>query len=186
MITMRFDGSFIPVGNDRQSHSGIMVWAFTIERDGKEIAYGSGAASHPSYASSHFAEIRGLFDGLTACIKLGLANEHIRVCGDSQPVIRQMTGDARVISHDLQRVMSQAIILASGFTELEFIWESRDSNYRADGLCRDTLWSCRSDADKFSKVSRDLSYCKKNGSQRHSYPYLGMPIFSAFVTPNFA
>lgn len=180
MITLRFDGSFISISKDRSAHSGIMVYAWVVERDGVEILCGSDACAHPTYAGSHQAEMRGLIEGLKSCIALGFASEHIQVCGDSQSLILQMSGESKVSSHkQLDRVFQKALGLASQFEDIEWVWEPRENNYRADTLCKDTLWLCKSDRESFSKVTEDLRYCEKQPSRIHSYPHMGKPVVPA-------
>jgi ribonuclease HI len=83
-------------------------------------------------ATNNVAEWRGLIFGLERASELGARQVTVR--GDSQLVIRQMTGEYRVKQPHLKPLHEQATRLASGFQQVRYLHNTRDNNELADKL----------------------------------------------------
>lgn len=85
-------------------------------------------------ATNNRAEYQGLIAGLR------LARDHgvrtLTVLGDSQLVIKQMTGEYNVNNEQLRRLHSRATTLAESFDEIDSEWIRRENTGRADELAR--------------------------------------------------
>ena len=83
-------------------------------------------------ATNNVAEWKGLIFGLEQAKTLGATR--ITVRGDSQLVIRQMTGQYRVKQPHLKPLHEEATKLARGIGKAEFIHNLRHHNELADKL----------------------------------------------------
>lgn len=112
---------------------GWMSWAWVaLARGGAEVGCGGKAAPPATANTNNVAEYNGLIAGLTWLERNEVRG--IRVRGDSQLVIKQLTGEYRVNSPALRPLYDEAIqkVRALGVT-LE--WVPRETNHRADALC---------------------------------------------------
>lgn len=82
--------------------------------------------------TNNVAEWRGLIHGLERAKALGATQVTVR--GDSQLVIRQMTGEYRVKQPHLKPLQEQASRLAGSFARTAFVHNTRDHNELADKL----------------------------------------------------
>jgi ribonuclease HI len=80
------------------------------------------------------AEYIGLIHGMAAALKAGVKN--ITVFGDSELVIRQMTGVYKVKQPIMQKMHAKATMLRTQFLTARFEWLPRESNAVADGLSK--------------------------------------------------
>lgn len=85
-------------------------------------------------ATNNQAEYHGLIAGLKLARDHGVS--HLDVRGDSQLVIRQMTGEYSVNNEHLRRLHGRACELAQRFDEVQFQWVSRENTGRVDELAR--------------------------------------------------
>ncbi len=82
--------------------------------------------------TNNVAEWKGLIFGLAEANRLGARDVTVR--GDSQLVIRQMTGQYRVKQPHLKPLHEEASRLASAFTKVQYIHNTREHNTLADKL----------------------------------------------------
>jgi ribonuclease HI len=87
--------------------------------------------------TNNIAEYTGLIIGLKQAIKIGIKN--ITVNGDSQLVIKQMTGTYKVNSENLIELYKTAKQLEKSFDSISFNHVYRKDNKRADSLSNDGL-----------------------------------------------
>jgi len=87
--------------------------------------------------TNNIAEYTGLIIGLKQAIKVGIKN--IKVNGDSQLVIKQMTGNYKVNSENLIELYKIAKQLEKSFDSISFNHVYRKDNKRADSLSNDGL-----------------------------------------------
>ena len=87
--------------------------------------------------TNNIAEYTGLIIGLKQAIKVGIKN--IKVNGDSQLVIKQMTGNYKVNSENLIELYKTAKQLEKSFDSISFNHVYRKDNKRADSLSNDGL-----------------------------------------------
>lgn len=83
-------------------------------------------------ATNNVAEWRGLIFGLKQARRLGAREVTVR--GDSQLVIRQMTGQYRVKQPHLKPLHAQATSVAGTFRSVQYLHNTRDHNELADRL----------------------------------------------------
>jgi len=124
MNTLFFDGC--SKGNPGRAGAGAVLY----DTQGAEMFAESAFAGHS--ATNNEAEYTGLILGLNEALKQGITE--LKVCGDSQLVIRQMQGKYKVNSPNLVPLHQCATTLASKFAKIEFEHVYRDSNKRADAL----------------------------------------------------
>ncbi len=87
--------------------------------------------------TNNVAEYRALMAGLEAASRLGV--RHLRVCMDSELVVRQMTGEYRVKHPGLKPLHLAASESARAFERVRFVAVRREENARADALVNETL-----------------------------------------------
>src|SRR5207249_4300372 len=87
--------------------------------------------------TNNVAEYRSLLIGLDAAARHGASQ--LRVCMDSELVIRQMTGEYRVKNAGLKTLHETARRKAARFASIEYRAVPREENARADQLVNETL-----------------------------------------------
>jgi len=102
-----------------------------------EIEIWSDSAFVGKKVTNNIAEYTGLIIGLKQAIKVGIKN--ITVNGDSQLVIKQMTGAYKVTSENLIELHKIAKQLEKSFDSISFNHVYRKDNKRADALSNDGL-----------------------------------------------
>lgn len=127
MHTLFFDGC--SKGNPGRAGAGAVLY----NDAGVEVF--AEAAFVGDNATNNEAEYTGLVLGLNEAANRGISE--LRVCGDSQLVIRQMQGKYKVNSAKLIPLHEGAAVLASKFTKIEFMHVYRENNKRADALSND-------------------------------------------------
>ena len=98
-------------------------------------------------ATNNVAEWRGLIFGLEQARQLGA--QQVTVRGDSQLVIRQMTGQYRVKQPHLKPLHEAASRLAQSFRQVRFLHNTRDHNELADRLANLAM-NRRGDVDEIA------------------------------------
>ena len=102
---------------------------------------------HEAWSQSHYvgdketnnvAEYTGLIIGLTKAREFGIRNLVVR--GDSQLVIKQMTGDYQVKSPNIIELHKKAKGLETGFDNVQYEHIYRKDNARADELANIALF----------------------------------------------
>ena len=88
-------------------------------------------------ATNNVAEYRALLAGLEAASRHGV--ESLRVCMDSELVVRQMDGAYRVKNEGLKPLHAAASEAADRLPRVRFKFVRREENGRADRLVNDTL-----------------------------------------------
>ena len=87
--------------------------------------------------TNNVAEYRALIAGLEAARRHGV--ERLRVCMDSELVVRQMTGHYRVKHPGLKPLHAEAGVAARAIPAIRFQAVRRDDNARADQIVNETL-----------------------------------------------
>ena len=96
-------------------------------------------------ATNNVAEWRGLIFGVEQAAKLGATRVEVR--GDSQLVIRQMTGQYKVKQPHLKPLHEQAKQAAAGIGQVVYLHNTRDHNETADKLANRAM-DKRGDVDE--------------------------------------
>lgn len=102
--------------------------------------------------TSNIAEYRALIAGLQGSLKVG-ANI-IHVIGDSQLIIRQVTGIFKVNKPELKRHRDRVLELLENFEDYTIKWVPRRENKRADALVNE-VFERRKDKCPKSKRKQD-------------------------------
>ncbi|MGH7176552.1 MAG: ribonuclease HI family protein [Tepidisphaeraceae bacterium] len=122
-LTLEFDGG--SRGNPGPAGYGVVIRA----KDGTELlTYGN----FIGHATNNVAEYHGLINAMRKALDLGA--RIVRVVGDSELVIKQMTGEYRVRNEGLRPLYAQASALAAKFDSITFKHVRRESNELADKL----------------------------------------------------
>lgn len=122
---LTFDGG---LSADKKSTFGIVIY-----NDQEEIIFKKGGESKLRL-SSNGAEYFALIMGLMYCRMLGI--EELNVWGDSQLVIRQVTGVYGIKAQTLKPLYNLVQDLRKLFKEVNFNWMPREDNHLADRLGR--------------------------------------------------
>lgn len=121
---IRFDGR-------SQGNPGALSYGYVIWQAGMLIKT-TGCGIGPKVGTNNEAEYLGLIAALRKALDLGVT--HASVEGDSQLVIRQMTGEYACNADNLIPLQAAAQSLAAQFLKCSFTWISRERNEQADEL----------------------------------------------------
>jgi ribonuclease HI len=83
--------------------------------------------------TNNVAEYEALLWGLATALDHGVSE--LRVCADSELVVRQLTGVYRVKNEGLRPLYAKAKALLDRFSAVEIVHVRREMNSAADGLC---------------------------------------------------
>lgn len=121
--TLYFDGC--SKGNPGKAGAG-----FTIYKNDQEIAYKSIYVGEKE--TNNKAEYTGLFEGLQYALQNNIYNLHVK--GDSNLVIKQINGEYKVKSENIQTIYQNTKELCTKFQQITFEHVYRKDNKRADQL----------------------------------------------------
>lgn len=133
-VEVHFDGACQPPRG-----GGVATYGFTIRGAGFAFEE-SGLAVPPwsAHATNNVAEYTAVVRALE-----WLRGQRFRgtvvARGDSQLVVRQMTGEYRVLSEHLKAYHDHLQELRRQFAEVRFEWIPREENRRADELSKEAL-----------------------------------------------
>lgn len=131
-IELYFDGSCDPVNLCDQIGIGIL-----IKSGGVTIFDGSySVPAAPGNANNNIAEYRALITGLKWLIDNEMVGRPISVFGDSNLVIKQMSGDWRANGGRYYPFYVEAKKMLKQFSEISFTCISRNDNVEAHRLSR--------------------------------------------------
>ena len=105
-----------------------------LDPEGREV---EARGEYLGRVTNNVAEYRALLAGLETALRLGVGA--LRVCMDSELVVRQMGGEYRVKNAGLKPLHAAAVAAIAGFSSVRFLAVGREANDRADGLVNDTL-----------------------------------------------
>ncbi len=133
-VVVHFDGAC-----QRANAQALATYGFTIEGIGEPIE-GCGLAVPPGapHPTNNVAEYVGAICALERLRSEGFRG-HVILRGDSQLVIRQMTGEYRVESEHLHAYHDRLGQLVREFALVRFEWVPREQNERADALSKVAL-----------------------------------------------
>lgn len=130
-VVLYFDGLCEPNPGGWAAYAWVALAA-----DGSEVGRGGKVSPPCRTNTNNWAEYCGLNDGLLWLQARGVRG--IRVRGDSQLVIRQVTGEYRVNSPALRELCDEALRRVAA-TGVRLEWVPREKNRRADAACRALL-----------------------------------------------
>ena len=127
---VHFDGAFQAVRGHRYAAYGFAVGgAFTYEE------CGLAAPPDSDSATNNVAEYSGAIAALEWLRRRSFRGVVV-LCGDSQLVIRQMSGEYEVRAERLRPYHAHLDRLTKEFDEVRFVWVPRAENTRADELSK--------------------------------------------------
>ncbi len=137
-LTLHFDGSCWP------NPGGVGAYGYTVHEYGILADSGNSVIGEGEAMSNNHAEFYALYQGLRGCAKLLKKGElaHINVLGDSELVIKFMTGkyhnpkrEKRYYPAYIQATEFVKALIRNGIT-LNFNWIPREQNQGADDLSK--------------------------------------------------
>jgi ribonuclease HI len=148
-VRVHFDGACDPARG-----GGVATYGFTIE--GEELdheEFGLAVPPGSERATSNVAEYVAAVRALEYLVSRGYHGVAI-VVGDSQLVIRQMSGEYEVKADHLRPYHDHLGALAERVGEVRFEWVPREENTRADELSKLALAEARQDAHRREAAER--------------------------------
>jgi ribonuclease HI len=146
---VHFDGACEP-----PKGGGIATYGFTLEGPGLEHEkFGLAVPPGSERATNNVAEYVGAIRALEF---LASINYHgpVLVFGDSQLVIRQLSGEYEVRAEHLQPYHEHLKRLVEKIGDVHFTWVPREENRRADELSKRAISEARHDAALRDRLSR--------------------------------
>ncbi len=112
-----------------RGNPGPMAIGVVLMENGKKVKE---VSKRIGMGTNNIAEWRALIEGL----KLAKAHgcKELEVRGDSQLIIKQISGQYKVKSDNLVPLFNEAVKLCESFEQLRFKWVKRDENLYTDTL----------------------------------------------------
>jgi ribonuclease HI len=123
IYTLYFDGC--SKGNPGKAGAGYVIY-----KENDEIAYKSVYVGDKE--TNNKAEYSGLYEGLLCALQNRIFTIHVK--GDSNLVIKQMKGEYKVKSENIQTIYQNTKQLSTQFQHITFEHVYRKDNKRADQL----------------------------------------------------
>jgi ribonuclease HI len=117
-----------------RGNPGPMAIGIVLLENGKKVQE---VSKRIGTGTNNFAEWRALIEGLKLAKAQGCRELEVR--GDSQLIIKQISGKFRVKSDNLVPLFNEARKLCVGFEGLRFKWVRREENLYADTLSNKAL-----------------------------------------------
>jgi ribonuclease HI len=142
-VQVHFDGACLAAPG-----GGIATYGLVVEGDGI-FHEECGLAVRPGSpnATNNVAEYTGAIRALE-WLRGRAYPGSVLLCGDSQLVIRQMSGEYEVRAEHLRAYHDHLEALAQGFIEVRYEWVPREQNTRADELSKIALREARSETGR--------------------------------------
>jgi ribonuclease HI len=130
-VRVHFDGA-----RELVEGRAVAAYGFTIEGAGLyHEDFGLAVPPGHDRATNNVAEYAGAICALEWLVRHGYRGE-VEVAGDSQLVVRQMTGEYAVRAEHLEPYHERLRQLGSLFRAIRFLWVPREENRRADALSK--------------------------------------------------
>ena len=130
MIEVYFDGSIT------RNPGGMAKYGFLVKEDGLLIKEGYGFVGEGELMSCNVAEYEALSHALNFLLLNQMENNVVQIYGDSELVIRAMSGEQR-LTRGLSRIFSlRCKSLVKQFSNINFEWIPRELNWEADILSK--------------------------------------------------
>jgi ribonuclease HI len=148
-VRVHFDGACEPPRG-----RGVATYGFTLEGPGLEHEeFGLAVPPGSERATNNVAEYVGAIRALEFLASVGYRGP-VLVFGDSQLVIRQMSGEYEVRAEHLRPYHQHLGALVARIGDVEFAWVPREENQRADELSKIAIAEARQDAALRARLSR--------------------------------
>ncbi len=143
---LRFHGG--SSGNDGGAGSGSVLYKNSVDNE-----IWSSFHYHGPNKSNHFAQYKGLIEGLKYIKANNLSN--VAIQGSSSLLEKQLSGVWQVKSDSLKPLHEEAINLMQGITNVKLQYIDKKENSRADNLSYEAITTRLSSADKLA--NKDVS-----------------------------
>lgn len=148
-VRVHFDGACEPPRG-----GGVATYGFTLEGPGLEHEeFGLAVPPGSERATNNVAEYVGAIRALEFLASVGYRGP-VLVFGDSQLVIRQMSGESEVRAEHLRPYHQHLTALVERVGDVQFTWVPREENRRADALSKLAISEARHDAELRQRLSR--------------------------------
>ena len=128
----RFNASF---DGGSRGNPGPAAWGVAVfDGDGRCLERHAGTLGH---ATNNVAEYRGLIEALRIATEKTAAE--VRLCSDSELIVRQIEGRYKVKHADLKPLFGEAKRLIAGFALFDMRHVRREENKEADALVNQAL-----------------------------------------------
>jgi ribonuclease HI len=134
LIKCNFDGAC----NDNGNKGADIGLGYAIY-DTNYNAYLKEVSLYGGKGTNNTAEYKALIECMKDLIKLGLSKEEVNVYGDSDLIIKQVTGQWKCKKEHLIPLRDEAVSLMHKFSNLNIKWVPRNENAMADKLSKDGL-----------------------------------------------
>lgn len=157
-VRVHFDGACQPPRG-----GGVSTYGFVAEGAGV-FHEECGLAVRPfsEHATNNVAEYVAAIRALE-WLRSEAFHGRVVLCGDSQLVIRQFTGEYEVRAEHLKEYHEWLKTLARGFAEVRFEWIPRAQNARADALSKQALADYAADVRRPRKGQVEREYAEAPG-----------------------
>jgi ribonuclease HI len=140
LVIVHFDGACEPPGA-----GGIATYGFTVDGEGfAQEERGLAVRPHAPTATNNVAEYAGAIRALE-WLQSRAYRGPVVVRGDSQLVIRQISGEYEVKAEHLKAYHARLGQLCTSFESVVFEWIPREQNARADALSKQALAQAQRD-----------------------------------------
>lgn len=144
MITVYFDGFC------SKNPGGIATYGVIIHKDGRIIRIALDVIGEGPNMTNNVAEFYGLWKSIEWLTKKNLINEELKIKGDSQLVINQISGAWAVKSETSKTYVPLILNLLKG-KKVTFHWIPREENSAADELAYKAFTNHKEAMQKLTK-----------------------------------
>lgn len=160
-VQVHFDGASVDAPGGRVAGYGFVVEGETLDHEESGLAVPPGSER----ATNNVAEYVGAIRALEYLIGRGYHGAVV-VVGDSQLVVRQMTGEYEVKAEHLRPYHDHLASLSGRLGEVRFVWVPREENTRADALSQRAIEEARQDAALRRRLERGGAARAERGGPR--------------------
>jgi ribonuclease HI len=130
-VDVHFDGACERLGGSR-----VAAYGYSLEGAGlQHEEFGLAVPPGDPRATNNVAEYVGAIRALEWLAGHAFSGA-VRLCGDSQLVVRQLRGEYRVLAEHLEPYHERLRRLVGRFADVEVVWVPREENRRADALSK--------------------------------------------------
>jgi ribonuclease HI len=148
-VRVHFDGACEP-----PKGGGIATYGFTIESSTlQHEEFGLAVPPGSERATNNVAEYVGAIRALEFLASVGYRGT-VLVFGDSQLVVRQLSGEYEVRAEHLRPYHEHLKALIARIGDVQFTWVPREENSRADHLSKLAIAEARQDAALRDRLAR--------------------------------
>jgi ribonuclease HI len=150
LVEVHFDGACQP------PHRGVAGYGFVVHGEGLDYAEkGLAAPPYSDRSTNNVAEYVGAIRALEYLRKKGFQGQLV-LLGDSELVIKQLTGEYEVRSEHLKAYHRHLMTLLESFRDPRVEWVPRAQNVEADELSKMAVREAQSEARRYRAGRRPV------------------------------